>query len=152
MGDVALAWSDQQQGDIVVGPTDLATDEGLQTAVLISLFSDRRVSANEELPAGEDARRGWWGDTFADDPNDRIGSRLWLLHREKQLASVIDRANEYAREALQWLIDDRVARRVDVNAENTTFQRLDIEVTIYRPNGSTARFRFGSAWANEAAS
>lgn len=151
MGDIALIWSEQNAGDILTAGFDLQTDDGLETAVIMSLFTDRRVSTDEELPAGEPSRRGWWGDVAPEVPGDIIGSRLWLLNREKSLATVVVRANEYAREALQWLIDDKVASRVDVLAESTRFQEMDIQVTVYRPNGDSAQFRYNYAWQAQAA-
>lgn len=150
-GDIALILTDDNLGDLLLTDCDIDTDAGLQTAVLISLFTDRRVSADEELPAGETSRRGWWGDTNPAVPNDRIGSRLWLLYREKQLSEVVERANEYAREAVQWLIDDKVATRVEVLAESTKFQQLDIQITIYRPNRDEVKFKYNYNWQAQAA-
>jgi len=154
MGDIALIWSDDNLGDILTADFDLQTDEGLQTAVLVSLFTDRRAAIGEELPAGETNRRGWWGDVAPEVPGDVIGSRLWLLFREKKLADVIVRANEYAREALQWLIDDRVASRVDVQAEAIRAGESDalaIQVAVYRPRGDAVQFRYNYAWQSQAA-
>lgn len=95
----------------------LAEDDGLRTAVLLSLFLDRRAGAQDPLPdAGTPDRRGWVGDALAAVPGDRIGSRLWLLRREKQLPGVPPRAEIYAREALAWLLEDGIATAVDVAA------------------------------------
>jgi phage gp46-like protein len=152
MGDIALVWSPNYIGDISVGAADLLTDEGLSTAVIISLFTNRRADRGQALPLGETDRRGFWGDAVVDVPGDRIGSHLWMLAREKQLSEVIARAEEYTREALQWLIDDKVASRVEVLVENTRFQQLDIQVTIYRPSGDPAQFRYNYAWQSQAAS
>lgn len=151
MGDIALIWGEDNLGDIATAGADLQTDEGLQTAVLISLFTDRRASVDEQLPAGETSRRGWWGDVQPPVTGDEIGSRLWLLYREKQLDSVVARAEEYAREALQWLIDDKVARRVEVLVDGTKYQELDIQVSIYRPSGDAVHFRYNYAWQSQAA-
>lgn len=151
MGDISIIWNESNAGDIATTGADLQTDEGLQTAMFISLFTDRRVANDEELPAGEDGRRGWWGDVAPEVPGDLIGSRLWLLNREKQTADVIARANEYAREAVQWLIDDKVAQRIDVLAESTRFGQLDIQVTVYRPRGDAVQFRYNYAWQSQAA-
>lgn len=93
----------------------LTEDEGLQTAVIISLFTDRRAEV-ADLPAdatGHD-RRGWWGDSFAEVEGDRIGSRLWLLAREKKTQATLLKARDFAKEALAWLLDDGIARGVIV--------------------------------------
>lgn len=150
MADIALIWNPLGFADISTDANDLLTDDGLQTALIISLFTDRRVSDGEELPAGEIDRRGWWGD-LGGLPSDRIGSRLWLLNREKTLPEVVARANEYAREAVQWIIQDKVANRVDVIAESTRFEELDIQVSVYRPNGSIVKSRYSYNWQAQAA-
>ena len=80
MADLALTWNNGiGSGDLCVVGADLLADGGLQTAVLVSLFSDRRVR-EDELQPGVSTRRGWWGDRLSDD-NDEIGSRLWLLRQ-----------------------------------------------------------------------
>jgi phage gp46-like protein len=131
----------------VVGP-GLADDDGLETAVMISLFTDRRANADDVLPSGND-RRGWWGDALADVDGDRIGSRLWLLSREKQLSSVLTRAREYAIEALQWMVDDGVARAVNAEAIIVRQGVLGLTIEVSRMDGSTARYRFERFWKGE---
>lgn len=145
MSDVRIAWKGTT-GDLALAGFDLERDDGLQTAVLVSLFSDRRAEIDDVLPGAADDRRGWWGDEFLDTPGDRIGSRLWLLGREKQLASVVERAREYAVEALQWLVEDGVAARVDVAAEIVRAGMLGLHVRILRPDRSRVEYRFDHVW------
>lgn len=101
---------------MMVANGDITTDSGLRTAVVMSLFTDRRADADDALPDGSSNRRGSWQDQYLDQPGDLQGSRLWLLRREKQTTSVLQRAKQYAEEALQWLIDDAVATAVSVTA------------------------------------
>lgn len=133
--------------DWLLAPPQLDIDEGLQTALLLSLFTDRRAEDDDVLPDNSGSRRGWWGDSFADVPGDRFGSRLWLLYREKQLPAVLQRARQYAREALRWLLEDGVASQVEVDAEFPRAGVLAIAVTVYRPAGDARRFRFESFWS-----
>lgn len=148
MSDVRTVFRDFA-GDWEVGGPSLGEDDGLETAVVLSLFTDRLAGDDDVLPSGSD-RRGWWGDTFADVPGDRIGSRLWLLSREKVLPSVLVRAREYAKEALQWLVDDGVAREVNVVAEHVTVNAppgtLGLQVEVVRSAEPVARFRFEVFW------
>lgn len=141
--DLSLAFRDTFY-DLALAGSDLATDAGLQTAVVISLFSDRRAEAGDTLPAGGD-RRGWWADAYAEIAGDRIGSRLWLLGRQKTLLAVAGRAEQYAREALQWLIDDGIARGVAATAE-IVGARLSLVVVITRPDGTTLDVKFADLW------
>lgn len=145
MSDIATAFVDLAGDWVVTGP-GLADDEGLETAIVLSLFTDRRANADDELPGALNQRRGWWGDTYAEVPGDRIGSRLWLLAREKQLPVVLQRAREYALEALQWLIEDGVAREVTVQAEVVRTGVLGLRIEVTRPRVPVARFRFETFW------
>lgn len=77
---------------------------------------------------------------------DLIGSRLWLLAPEKQLASVQARAELYAREALQWLVDDGVASSVAVSAELVRQGVLGLAITVTRSAQPVIRYRFDSFW------
>lgn len=127
-----------------VESTSLEQADNLTRAVIISLFTWRRANT-EDLVEGQ--RMGYWGDVVEPpEANDRIGSRLWLLSREKILNSTFVRAREYAREALQWLIDDGVATKVDVLAERYGANGLALVCTIYRVEGGTVTLRFDQAW------
>lgn len=134
------------QGDLSIAGADLATDAGLYSAIVVSLLTDRRARADDALPSGDRDRRGWWGDTLAAQQGDQVGSRLWLLAREKQLTSVLARAEEYAGEALAWLVEDRIARSVQVTAEVTRPGMLGLLVQVTRPAGDVVEHRFSHVW------
>lgn len=123
----------------------LEVDHDLKTAVLVSLFTWRRAEPDDTLPDPRGSRRGWWGDLLAARP---IGSRLWLLAREKQTAEVVRLAREYAEEALQWLIDDGVCSSVDVFTEIVQAGMLGLRCTFTKPNGSALTLQFDFAWRN----
>ena len=121
-------------------------EDPLARSVLISLFSWRRAAKDDVLPGK--TRFGWWGDTFAG--KDQIGSRLWLLAREKMTNDVISRAQEYAKEALDWMIADGVASEVIVHAERPRdSSSLNIMVTIVRPDRAETSVRFVDVWRNK---
>lgn len=144
-GDVAIVWN-ELNGDLRMQGYDLERDAGLRTAVIVSLFTDRRAQDDDPLPGAQDDRRGWWGDSLPDLKGDRIGSRLWLLSREKQLQSVVNRAREYAVEALAWLLEDGIALRVEVTAEIVRMGVLGLHVAISRPALPAIDFKFESVW------
>ena len=139
---------------------DLAPDDGLETAVILSLFTDRRAREDDPLPDGSADRRGWWGDAYppaeARAGQEHIGSRLWLLEREKDTQDVVNRARDYAEEALQWLVDDGIAEHIEVMAgwveQNGEFTEqktatvipgvLGLGAVIYRREETPAKYRF----------
>jgi phage gp46-like protein len=115
---------------------DLLGDDGLLTAVIISLFTDRRANADDPLP---DERvgvpsdmRGWWGDFVPEEDapyaERALGSRLWLLSREKDMDVVIARAQRYAEEAVEWLLRARRVTRITVAASRVAPSYLGIAV------------------------
>lgn len=107
MSDVRLSVFDYG-GDILIENGDLVSDPGLFTPVLISLFTDNRAPLDVELPAGANSRRGWWHNTN----EESVGSLLWLINREKATNEVAARAEDYASDALLWLLDLGIASEV----------------------------------------
>ncbi len=150
-GDVKIAFNDLlDSGDLIIGVEDLESDRGLASAVIMSLFTDRRALPDDTLPdPGITDRRGWWGDKLAEITGDRIGSRLWLLEREKTTQEALLRAQEYAREAVKWMVDDGVAAKVEALAErqgDVGNDRLALQVTIYKTDGNKLSLKFDDIW------
>lgn len=124
---------------------DLKFEQGLETACIISLFSDQRIT-EEELPPGLSSKRGWWGDVFPEIEGDKIGSKLWILNRNVNSLATVAQLETLAKESLAWMIEDGVATAIEVEAsinENNPSQS-DISVEITRPTGETDRF--GLIW------
>jgi len=142
--DIAIKYNpDRRAYDLTVTGGDLATDEGLETAVLLSLFTDRRAGEADEIPDGTDNRRGWWADAYN---SRRHGSRLWLLSREKELESVLRRAKTYAEEALSWLVTDGVAERVEAEAEHVRRGVLRLYVRVFRGDLDALERHYEYVW------
>ena len=131
MTDIALrvvsAPGEPLRFDIALEGHDLATDSGLRTAVLLSLFTDRRAEDDDALE--DDDRRGWWADP-------KRGSRLYLLKRAKETADVPVRAKFYAEEALAWFVEEGVVRSVTVEAAWVRRGVLGIRIEMLRLDGS----------------
>lgn len=151
MTDIALV----QTGtgfDIALDGNDLLMDHGLETAVFLSLFTDRRAEPDQMAPDFEDDPRGYWGDVAPDVPGGQMGSHLWLLAREKQTGAVLARARQYAQEALAWMLEDKVAERVETSTRYLSRGVMLIEIDIFRPGQREAsRYRYEYEWAAQAA-
>ena len=135
MSDAALVWF-PFGADININNGDLSADNGLATAVMISLFTDARAPDLTLLPAGENDVRGWWGDI----EEFKTGSLLWLIQREKTLPEVATRAREACLTALAWLEADKIAQKVEVSAAIVKPIGLDISIKIYR--GESRRYSY----------
>lgn len=154
-GDIRITWQeDLMEGDFnfQTDIQDLEASTGLQTAVIISLFTDRRAKEDDILPDSNNlGRRGWWGDLASPEvEGDQIGSRLWLLEREKTLESVLIKAKQYAEESLQWLIEDKAAVKVEAEVERQGISGNDIlalKVLIYQIDGNKKAKEYLFRWA-----
>jgi phage gp46-like protein len=100
--------------DLAFADGDLVLANTPASAMLISLFSDRRAAVDDDLPAGVsdlgapaswDERRGWVGDAL-DRAGRRTGSRLWLLSRAHDDEETRALAESYVGEALSWSEDE----------------------------------------------
>lgn len=135
--DVGSQWP-----DLVIENGDLKADNGLQTASLISMFSDKRITL-EELPRGYTDQRGWWADAIADVEDDKIGSKFWVLVANGKLSdkSPIELEN-IMRDAFEWLLDDGIAASVDVSAARDGSNNIVGSATISKPSGQNIPFKF----------
>lgn len=146
---IALSWDTQRgAGDLVVaGSGALSSDGGLGAAVLLSLCLDRRAEPDDQLDdSGLFAARGWVGDALALAGEaagvDQIGSRLWLLARAKQVDETLRQAEDFAREALDWLLADGLAAEVGVAAAWIARGVMELAVTITPPAGEPQVFSY----------
>lgn len=137
-------------GDWLLVDGDLASDDGLYTAVIISLLTDALAPVDAQLPDGSNDRRGWWGDAYSDVPGDSTGSLLWLLDPSKQLASAVQAAKDYVAAALQWMNDDGVIDQVVTDAEIVQFEVLGWSVALYKGGKAVAKYRFDAFWQSVA--
>ncbi|MFI7799245.1 phage protein GP46 [Pseudomonas sp. DD1] len=119
-------------------------EASLIRAVVISLFTWRRAATDD--PVDDDERFGWWGDSYPTIADDRIGSRLWLLRRVKLTTDTQRDAEFYAREALQWLLDDQQVLEVDVLSERADSHRLNLRVTLTVPSGARLQINSSQLW------
>lgn len=144
MSDIAAIWDPSiARCDWLMNGAQLAGGGDLVTAILTSVFSDRLAEPDDRIPDGTTDARGWWGDL---DETYRVGSRIWLLERAKATNDVLLRAKNYLAEALQWLIDDGVVAKFEIETE---FVGSDLRagVTAFDRDGNRVVDRFSWVWA-----
>jgi phage gp46-like protein len=131
----------------------LQAKAALESAIVIQLFTDKRMPVDHPLRKyvdGDDLR-GWWGDGVdirADLGETEMGSLLWALARAPLTEDIRRWAETLARDALQPLIRQRIAARIEVQAiAHPALGRLDLLIKVYRSNGSLAvDRRFDDIW------
>lgn len=147
--------------DWLMNGPDLLSEEGLATAVLISLFTDRLADADDTIPGaaptaskGPADRRGWWGDTPADPtqaagPSALTGSRFWLRAGWPASDKTARQIELDAHEALQWMVDENVAQSIDVTAWWSARDVISLRVSIAQrgARGKPELFEYDYVWS-----
>ncbi|CNE86916.1 phage GP46 family protein [Yersinia mollaretii] len=140
--DIKTVWDvDRSLGDWRTGHGGLLDGDDLHTAILLSLFTDGLARVDDAIDG--DDRRGWWGDTGAASP---IGSRLWLLRRQKLTSQVAIKAEDYAAQALAWLTEDGVVAAISTRAERVYPNTLRLVITYQQPGKTQSSVKFSWVW------
>lgn len=151
MSDIATRWDPARSvGDWVLDGPDLASGPDIQTAVLISIFSDREADPDDIIPDGTTDPRGWWGDQGSDT---KFGSKLWQLERAKKTDQTLRQAEAYAQQSLEWLIQDGVAARTTTVAawlDTASRGAIGLTITVFKPTGEAVTVQVERAWAGTA--
>ncbi|UOO76036.1 phage GP46 family protein [Neisseria sp. Dent CA1/247] len=92
-------------------------------AVILSLFCDARGTEQDGTIG-----RGWWGDALTD--RDEWGSRLWELERSKEVSETLHRAEDAAKDALRWMIDDGICESISITAYSPRREILGLMIKL----------------------
>ncbi len=125
-------------GNINILGNDLERDPGLETSILISLFSNKRADVSDTLPDRSGDLQGWWGDTST----DKIGSKLWTLRRSSLTPDVPAKTELICIDALNWMVEDGVAKSIDVSTETIDKDRLLISIKVEQPDGQEKFYKY----------
>ena len=127
--------------DVALFEGDLEKENGLGTALLLSLFTDARANDEELARYGGNDPRGFWGDELAAFDGDAWGSKLWLLEREVATTETLNRAREYAAAATDWIVLDGIAESIVIDAAYLQRTFLALGVSVKR-GGADERFAY----------
>lgn len=131
---------------ILTGSADPVRDAGLETAVLIAVFSDRRADDDDVLPNVSDTRGGYFGDSLA---GTKIGSKLWLLGRSRLNDATLKMAEQYISEALQdQIIGAGLAESSDVSCKAINGQ-MRIEITLTGSANRSILYTYFLNWQSQ---
>ena len=126
----------------------LVMDNSFHTAVILSLFIDKRAGRDDRLPLNQTDRRGWCGsEIFAEREGDEWGSLLWLYYISKATTEVDEAVRFTAKESLQWMVWQNLADRINVETSwsGESGERLAIRVRIWRKT-ENARPDYDVVW------
>ncbi len=124
---------------------DFETTEGLDTGILLSLLEEQR--ANESEVSTPQNRRGWLGNDLGDIAVYELGSKLWLLQQERLTTDTLNRAVDYARQSLQWMLDDGIATKITLTGEIEYPEGIKLFIALKRDNNPVESFYY-NLWDN----
>lgn len=145
--DLAFVEDAEHVYDLAIDKTtrDLATTDGLESAVFVSFFSDAR--ARDDEVAEPIKRRGWIGDLVAEEPDDVHGSKLWLYEQSRLTGEVVASLRFEAEAALAWMTPDLVKTVAATIAADGARRRAEFGVTLTFANGGRSTHSWSLAEA-----
>jgi phage gp46-like protein len=154
VADFALAVADEPQNR-----GGLRAKAALHTAIVLALFTDRRIPADHPLRylvEGGDPR-GWWGDGVdvrTELAETEMGSLLWVFERAPLTEAIRRWVEAIALDALAPLITQGAAVRIEAQATaEFAMDRLDLSIQVYGRDGSKSYdIRFDDIWRQTATS
>lgn len=145
MSDVKLYFDEETDSyDFKIVDGDIEVEDSMDTALIVSLFSDARADASEV--SASNLRRGWWGSEVSDISKDNFGSKLWLLSQARQTPTTLNKGINYARLALGWLTQLKYSKLIDVTG--TFIQNginINIKITNYNSETESKAYKL---WLN----
>jgi len=120
---------------------DIANDDFFDTSILYALFGEKR--AGPEEVSSPEFRRGWIGNR--DDFEN--GSKLWILSQSRLIRDTLNRIEDEARKALQYLVDDGLAVSIDQVIAGLKNGNVTLDITIRRSLDKVDR-KFFLLWEN----
>lgn len=122
---------------------DITTAQNLDTQIFMSIYEERRASA-EEVPSGT-GRRGWFGNELT--AGFEQGSKVWLFEQSRVTGSMLAELGVVVSNSLQWMIDDGIAESIIVNKPRLRGGKIVIEILFTR-SGSPVDRKLFTLWEN----
>lgn len=94
-------------------------DRGVENAVFMSLHT----------------REGWVGNVFATSPSEKMGSKFEELMDQPITLASLGAIRKAALDALQWMIDTKLAASVSVEVSNPKGSAIKTTITVTPPSG-----------------
>ena len=142
MSDFALTKKSNGLYDLDMSNNDLVLTNSLSNAVVLSLGTWARDERLNDSATIEPQIGGWFGNVLG----DAFGSRIWKSFRDTLNSASVSRATAFAKDALKWLVDDGVAKSVDVNVTGFEGTKVYFNVVVNKPDASGEEFRWQANW------
>lgn len=142
--DIELLYREEKgYYDLAITSTgDLKADNSFDTGVNLALFTDGRADKSEV--SNPEDQRGTIVDMFTN--GYRNGSKLWLLEQSRLDAGAVNRAIDYAKNALKYFVDLSLVQKISVDGYLTS-KGVVLVIVIKGLNGTIDKYKY-EAWSN----
>lgn len=142
--DIELLYREEKgYYDLAITSTgDLKADNSFDTGVNLALFTDGRADKSEV--SNPEDQRGTIVDMFTN--GHRNGSKLWLLEQSRLDAGAVNRAIDYAKNALKYFVDLSLVQKFSVDGYLTS-KGVVLVIVIKGLNGTIDKYKY-EAWSN----
>jgi len=144
MQDVLIKSDSNGIYDIQIDGSNFASSEGFETVIPTSYFSDSRASTVQVQKAKD--RRGWVGNILSVDIDRELGGLLWTLDQARITEDTLNFVKSFAQDSLQWLLDDGIARGVQITVEREGVKEIRIFTNIIAIDNTV--LRYVTLWRN----
>lgn len=128
--DIALAVNEFGIFDIALDADgDLQGTDSFNTALLMSLYCERRAGASEIADVSQ--RRGWWGNVLSRIPGFEIGSKFWLLNQARTTQNNLNYGITYLQDGFNWLVQQGYAKKVQVSGRIVNATGMNFTIQIF---------------------
>jgi len=138
MHDVLVKQDENGIYDLVLEGSDFASAEGFETAIPVSYFTDARAATVQVQNANR--RRGWVGNILYAEIERELGGLLWVLEQARIISDTINLAKSYAEGSLQWMLEDGIARFIEVKVEQSGTREIFIYTNITTIDNTVQRY------------
>lgn len=130
--DIKFVKDEKGSYDIDFENGDFALTDGLDTAILLSIFAEKRATRSQvEDPL---KRRGHFSNEFASVEGYQVGSTQWLFTEQAENSeSNTTQLENSIKDGLRWFVDDKICKKINVNA-NQKSNGVDVDIELQGNN------------------
>ena len=131
--------------DLVIEDGDFKKTGGMDSAIFISLFTDRRAHVDEVSDPMK--RRGWSGTQFTNNREGNKGSGLWLYEQRRLDQDTVEGVKIESYQALYWTINDQIVKDIQVNVIPSPADRsAELQIKMNGRNSGVTNYSY-QLWA-----
>ena len=138
MQDVYIRKNNDGYYDIAFENGNIKGVDGLESAILVSLFTDARASSGDVRDPL--MRRGWLGNILNED-NRQLGSTLWLADQARADQNTANFLKREVKNCLNWMLEDGIIKYMSIATEIISSYTIKISINLVNNSGASEQYK-----------